>query len=127
MAGGMKMRGGVLVGGIVAAADVAAGAADPQMQPRLPIFRHSSQPSALGVTSWMPAICVQPLDGIASHLGGFGEMQTARRWRISAVSRGGLPSGLAKAGTDRGHAVKGTYCDQIQRRRPAGGRDRSLC
>src|SRR3954470_13983335 len=34
MAGCMKMRGRVLVGGIVAAADVTAAAADPQMQPR---------------------------------------------------------------------------------------------
>ena len=34
MAGGVEMLGGVRVGRIVAAADVAAGAADPQMQPR---------------------------------------------------------------------------------------------
>src|SRR5258705_5536129 len=33
MAGGMEMRGGVLVWRIVAAADMAAAAADPQMQP----------------------------------------------------------------------------------------------
>ena len=33
MLGGVEMLGGVPVGGIVAAADVAAGAADPQMQP----------------------------------------------------------------------------------------------
>src|ERR1700730_11030657 len=33
MAGGVKMLGRVLVGGIVAAADMAAAAADPQMQP----------------------------------------------------------------------------------------------
>src|SRR5258708_26289441 len=33
MPGGMKMPGGVLVGRIVAAADVTAAAADPQMQP----------------------------------------------------------------------------------------------
>src|SRR5579871_1643835 len=34
MAGGMKMLGRVLVGGIIATADVAAAAAEPQMQPR---------------------------------------------------------------------------------------------
>src|SRR6202035_4048710 len=33
MAGGVEMFGGVLVGRIVAAPDMAAGAADPQMQP----------------------------------------------------------------------------------------------
>src|ERR1700680_5144642 len=33
MLGGVEMFGGVLVGGIVAAADMAASAADPQMQP----------------------------------------------------------------------------------------------
>jgi hypothetical protein len=27
---------------------------------RLPLFRHSSQPSALGVTVWMPATWLQP-------------------------------------------------------------------
>ncbi len=33
MSGGVEMRGGVLVGRVVAAADVTAAAADPQMQP----------------------------------------------------------------------------------------------
>src|SRR5882757_4809840 len=39
MGGGMEMRGRVLVRGIVAAADMAAGAADPQMQPLTAAFQ----------------------------------------------------------------------------------------
>ena len=53
MAGGVEVRGGVACSATVAAADMTAGAAQPQMQPGLPVFRHSSQPSALGVTSWI--------------------------------------------------------------------------
>src|SRR5206468_214581 len=39
MAGGMKVRGRMLVRRIVAAADMAAGAADPQMQPLASAFQ----------------------------------------------------------------------------------------
>jgi hypothetical protein len=38
---------------LVAATDMATGAADPQMQPGSPNFRHSSHPKALGTTSRM--------------------------------------------------------------------------
>src|SRR5580698_4850865 len=39
----------------------------------LPLFRHSSQPSALGVTSRMPAIWVQPFAMLFSWGDLFGE------------------------------------------------------
>src|SRR4051794_9836453 len=55
MAGGMEMLCRVFVGGIVATADVAASAHIRKCSHALPLFRHSSQPSALGVTSCMPA------------------------------------------------------------------------
>src|SRR6186713_1271607 len=35
---------------------------------REPVFRHSSQPSALGVTSWMSAACLQPCAIVPSLL-----------------------------------------------------------
>ena len=107
MPGGVEMLGGVLVGGIVAAADMAAGAAEPQMQPPLPVFRHSSQPSALGVTSRMPAIWVQAnachdaafdiLD-VNSHLLCVEDIMSAPPVANFGTSAAvALPSGLANA------------------------------
>ena len=60
MPGGVEMLGGVACSGIVAAADMAAGPAEPQMHPCA--SRSSGiprSPSALGVTLWMPATWVQ--------------------------------------------------------------------
>src|SRR5450432_2944975 len=62
MLGGVKMFGRVFVRRVVTAADVTAGAQIRRCSHSLPLLRHSSQPSALGVTLWMPATCVQPFD-----------------------------------------------------------------
>src|SRR3981081_2936557 len=57
MAGLAKMLGGVTVWRAVAAADMAARPAEAQMHPRRAKFRHSSHPSALGVTLRMVLAC----------------------------------------------------------------------
>jgi len=54
MSGLMKVLGCMLVGRRIAAADMAAGAAEAQVHQRSPVLRHSSQPSALGVTVRIP-------------------------------------------------------------------------
>jgi len=61
------MRGRVLVRGIVAAATWPQVRQNPQMQPRASDFRHSRSRARSALTSRMPAICVQPLDAIASQ------------------------------------------------------------
>src|SRR5450755_664356 len=60
MLGGVKMFGRVFVRRVVTAADVTAGAQIRRCSHSLPLLRHSSQPSALGVTLWMSAMWVQP-------------------------------------------------------------------
>src|SRR5882762_7104172 len=74
----------------------------------LPLLRHSSQPSALGVTSRIPAICAQPFAMAGSHLFGVEEHEVGtagcKFWQIR---RGGLPFGAPEGFLNRGHAVKG--------------------
>ena len=53
MAGGVKMLGRMPVRRLVATPDMSAGAAEPRWSQTSPVLRHSSQPSALGVTSRM--------------------------------------------------------------------------
>src|ERR1700726_4725841 len=60
----------------------------------LPLFRHSSQPSALGVTSRMPAIWVQPFAISGSHLAGVEQQDIGATGReFLHVSRGSLALG----------------------------------
>jgi hypothetical protein len=51
MSGRVEMLGGMLILRIVAAADMTTDEADTQVHPGVTIFRHSSQPLALDVTS----------------------------------------------------------------------------
>src|ERR1700684_2306623 len=68
----------------------------------LPIFRHSSQPSALGVTSWMPARWLQWLAMTGSHLFGIEEHDIGAAGREVSNIGGGSPSlGTAESSLDR--------------------------
>src|SRR5258708_39832231 len=58
----------------------------------LPIFRHSSQPSALGVTSRMPARWLQCVAMTGSHLFGVEEHDVGAAGREVSNICGGCPS-----------------------------------
>src|ERR1700730_3505909 len=75
----------------------------------LPLLRHSSQPSALGVTVRMPAMWVQPF---------------ANRSDLFRVEDNHL--GAAKAGLNRCEIVKTQHRDQMERRRSRRRRDGTL-
>src|SRR5260370_13587518 len=79
----------------------------------LPLLRHSSQPSALGVTVWMPAMWVQPFAN-GSHVLGVEEHDIrAAGCKFGHICRGGFALGAPEGVLDGGHAVKGQCCDQM--------------
>src|ERR1700688_1609736 len=93
----------------------------------LPLFRHSSQPSALGVTLRMPAMWLQPLATVGSDVPGVEEHEIgAAGCKLWQVGRGGLALGAAERALDRSHVVKRQYCDQINVRWPGRRRNGAL-
>src|ERR1700676_1398526 len=90
----------------------------------LPLFRHSSQPSALGVTLRIPAMWLQPLATAGSDVPGVEEHEIgAAGCKLWHVGRGGFALGAAERALDRGHAVESQGGDQINARRPGRRRD----
>jgi hypothetical protein len=87
----LKVLGGVSVRGVVATADMAGGSAQAQVDPWRAGLQHSSQPSALGVTSRMPSRCAQSSFMVASEV----EKRCARH------GPPGLPARPADLGSGR--------------------------
>src|SRR6478672_9368441 len=82
---------------------------------RLPLSRHSSQPSALGVTVKMPARWLQPFAVTASHLGRFGEIHLdAAGCEFRHVRRGSLSFSAGESRLDRRHIVGARHRDQMK-------------
>src|ERR1700704_596886 len=81
----------------------------------LPLSKHSSQPSALGVTSRMPAMWVQPFAMTGSHLAGVEEDHVdTSGGECRHVGRRGL---TFRAGEGRFHScqvIESQYCDQMK-------------
>src|ERR1700738_4844579 len=93
----------------------------------LPIFRHSSQPSALGVTSRMPAMCTQPFATAGSYLLGVEEHDIgATGCKFWHICRGSFPLAAPEGILDRSHAVKAQRRDQVNPGGPGGRRNRPL-
>src|SRR6476659_1322583 len=94
---------------------------------RLPLSRHSSQPSALGVTVKMPARWLQPFAVTASHLGRFGEIHLdAAGCEFRHVRRGSLSFSAGESRLDRRHIVAARHRDQMKIGRSALCCDRTL-
>src|SRR6267142_3067297 len=82
---------------------------------RLPLSRHSSQPSALGVTFKMPAIWLQLFAVTASHLGRFGEMHLdAAGCEYRQIRRGSLSFRAGESRLDRRHIIEAQHRDQMK-------------
>src|SRR5664279_3349206 len=93
----------------------------------LPLFRHSSQPSALGVTSRMPAIWLQLFAMTASHLGCLEQMHfDAAAGEFRHVGRSGFSLGAGERRLDRRHVVEGQGRNQMQWGRPGRRCDRAF-
>src|ERR1700737_2875362 len=88
-----------------------------------PLFRHSSQPSALGVTLRTPAMWLQPF-ATGSHLLGVEEQDIgATACKLWHICRRGFPLSAPEGALDRGHAVKGQNCDHMNTGGPASRRN----
>src|ERR1700737_1538696 len=95
--------------------------------PTLPVFRHSSQPSALGVTLRMPAMWVQPFAMSGSNFAGIEENHIgASGGEGLHIRRRSLALGAGKASLYRREIVEGQRRDQMEAGRARGGRDRTL-
>src|ERR1700686_534023 len=93
----------------------------------LPLFRHSSQPSALGVTLRMLPMWVQPFATTRSSVRGVKEHEIgATACKFGNVCPSGLALGTAEGALDRSHVVKRQYCDQINAGRPGRRRNGPL-
>src|SRR6202163_613779 len=93
----------------------------------LPLFRHSPQPSALGVTLRMPAMCVQPFATAGSYVLGVEEHDIGATGRkICNIGRGSPTFGAAERFLNRSHAVKGQRRDQVDAGWPGRCRNRTL-
>src|SRR5260370_12188577 len=91
----------------------------------LPLFRHSLQPSALGVTLRMPAMWLQPF-ATGSHVLGVEEHDIgATACKLWHICRCVFPLSVTEGTLDRGHAVKGKNCDHMNAGRPGRRRNGS--
>src|SRR5216684_4502275 len=114
----------VLVGGIVAAADVTAAAADPQMQPLTAALQaflatKRARRDAADAGDVAAAVCHD-----RSHLAGIEQKHIgASRGKGLHVRRGGPALGAAKGSLYRRETVEGQDRDQMQARRSRGCRD----
>src|SRR6202048_4175455 len=83
----------------------------------LPLLRHSSQPSALGVTLRMPAMWGQPFATGSRVLGVEEHDIGATACKLWHIRRSGFPLSAPECALDRGHVVKAQNGDQMN----AGG------